>query len=130
MATTDNSSLIYKDENGDVAYVRSLTDSDITKIKTNISDVADLKGKMDTLVDEDGPIKATQSQYGVVKYATAEEVEAGTAAVAIDAAQLKDAIENIPVLGADFTISETAPDVETLENDRGVFYPASNLIAD
>ena len=89
MAVTLNSAnLIVKDKSGNTGVVKILSDADITKIKTAISDVA-------VVVDPatHAPVGATTTVTGAVKFADADALTAGTAGVAVDAAALKSAVD-------------------------------------
>ena len=89
MAVTLNSAnLVVKDKSGNTGVVKMLSDADITKIKTAISDVA-------VVVDPatHAPVGATTTVTGAVKFADADALTAGTAGVAVDAAALKSAVD-------------------------------------
>ena len=89
MAVTLNSAnLVVKDKSGNTGVVKMLSDADITKLKTAISDVA-------VVVDPatHAPVGATTTVTGAVKFADADALTAGTAGVAVDAAALKSAVD-------------------------------------
>ena len=84
MADVNYSNIVLVDKEGNKAYVRSLTDKDINKIKQVISDAA-------LVVDAESHelIKATGSALGVVQLADAAAISAGTEGRVVDAKQLK-----------------------------------------
>ena len=94
MTVVNNASVIFKDKNGNVGKVKAPSASDITKISTAISDVAQVVDPTSHL-----PINATTSSVGVVQLADSAAVSAGTSGRVVDAAQLKDAIEHVTPAG-------------------------------
>ena len=94
MTVVNNASVIFKDKNGNVGKVKAPSANDITKIRTAISDVAQVVNPTTHL-----PINATTSSVGVVQLADSAAIAAGTAGRIVDAAQLKDAIEHVTPAG-------------------------------
>ena len=139
MADVNYSNIVLVDKEGNKAYVRSLTDKDINKIKQVISDAA-------LVVDAESHelIKATGSALGVVQLADAAAISAGTEGRVVDAKQLK-AVSDRLVNGVHYKGSVDAfadlPSANVEAGDMynvkaafvqgGVSYPAgTNVIAD
>lgn len=87
--TVGNASLLYKDGNGNVGQVKSLTDNDVAKIKSAITSVETLATKVASVVTDDGqPKAATTTAAGAVTLATEDDIKAGTAGKVVTADQL------------------------------------------
>ena len=99
MTTIANANVIFKDTNGNVGHIKSLSAADITLIQNNIQGLADLKDRVDVIIDNNGDFEAgteaTTSVLGTVKKADATDITAGTAGKVVDAAQLKSAIDGV-----------------------------------
>lgn len=85
MAEVKNANLVFKDKNGNIGYVKSLTDADIAKIQLARDHVA-------KIVDQTTGdlIKATTTSLGVVQLASDADIAAGTVGAVVDAKQLAD----------------------------------------
>lgn len=92
MTTVNYANVILKDASGNIGVVRTLTANDVAKVQQVKTDVA-------LIVDATTHqlITADQTTFGATRIATAAELAAGTANIAVDAAAykaLKDAMEN------------------------------------
>ena len=120
MTTVANASVVFKDKNGNVGKVKAPSANDITKIRTAISDVAQVVDPASHL-----PINATTSSVGVVQLADSAAVAAGTAGRVVDAAQLKDAIEHVTPAGNLMT-TDTAQTVTAVKTFSSL--PESSVV--
>ena len=140
MATTVNyANVILKDKDGNIGTLRSLTQNDVAKIQQGLDDVALI---VDSSTHE--LIKATDTVTGATRFATSEELSAGAANLAVDAAAFKSLSEKM-VNGVHYkgTVAtfDALPDedveagdmynVTAAFNKDGIEYPAgTNVIAD
>ena len=83
MAKIEPANLLLKDKNGNSAIVTSLTDNDLVKIRTAVSDVALVVNQSNHT-----PIEATTTNKGVVQLATSADVVAGASDKVVTAEQL------------------------------------------
>lgn len=85
MAEITNASLVFKDKQGNIGKVNTLSAADITKIQTTRDHVA-------KIVDQTtgNLIKATTSALGVVQLATDDDVTNAVSGKVVDAAQLSE----------------------------------------
>ena len=120
MTTVANASVVFKDKNGNVGTVKGASANDVAKIRTAISDVAQVVDPTSHL-----PINATTSSVGVVQLADAAAVAAGTSGRIIDAAQLKDAIEHVTPAGNLMT-TDTAQTVTAVKTFSSL--PESSVV--
>ena len=79
----NKANLVLKDANGNIGKIEQLSDRDLAKIKTAVSDVA-------LVVNQSNhkPIAATTTNKGVVQLATSADVVAGASDKVVTAAQL------------------------------------------
>ena len=120
MTTVANASVVFKDKNGNVGTVKGASANDVTKIRTAISDVAQVVNPTTHL-----PINATTSSVGVVQLADSAAVAAGTSGRVVDAAQLKDAIEHVTPAGNLMT-TDTAQTVTAVKTFSSL--PESSVV--
>ena len=72
MAQYNNASLVFK-HGEDLAYVRGLSAEDVEKLTADHTTLTEIETKVDSIFDESGELKkATTTDYGVVKLATAD----------------------------------------------------------
>lgn len=99
MATIANASVLFKDKDGNIGVLRSLSQNDITRIQGSIQGLKDLKDRVDVIIDGNGAFlaatEATDTVLGTVKKAAAADITAGTVGKVVDAAQLKSAIDDV-----------------------------------
>lgn len=99
MATIDYASVLFKDKDGNIGVLRSLSQADIARIQGGLQGLKDLKGRVDVIIDASGAFlastEATDSALGTVIKAAAADIAAGTAGRVVDAAQLKAAIDDV-----------------------------------
>lgn len=140
MATTVNyANVILKDKDGNIGTLRSLSQNDVAKIQQGLDDVALI---VDSSTHE--LIKATDTVTGATRFATSEELSAGAANLAVDAAAFKSLSEKM-VNGVHYkgTVAtfDALPDEDVEAGDMynvtaafskdGIDYPAgTNVIAD
>lgn len=152
--TVNPANLIFKDKDGNVGYLNSLTTNDINKIKAGVPvyDAAQTYAvgyvvrngtHLYQAIQASGPSSpqaptqtaywrefadsdlATTSAAGLVVRATDGDVTAGTADKVTDAAQLKAATDAVTAeLEAMLTVAQTEP--ATLDSATGVLVPATD----
>lgn len=83
MAEIKNASLLFKDKNGNIGRISSLTEDDIAKIQLARDHVAKIVDRQSGEL-----IQATTEALGVVKLASDTDVTNGTSGKVVDAAQL------------------------------------------
>ena len=81
--TLNKANLVLKDANGNIGKVEQLSDHDLAKIKTAVSDVALVVNQSNHT-----PIEATTTSKGVVQLATSADVAAGATDKVVTAEQL------------------------------------------
>ena len=84
--TLNKANLVLKDANGNIGKIEQLSNRDLAKIKTAVSDVA-------LVVNQSNhkPIAATTTNKGVVQLATSADVVSGASDKVVTAAQLHNA---------------------------------------
>ena len=139
MTTVNYANVILKDASGNIGVVRTLTAADVSKVQQVKTDVA-------LIVDATTHqlITANQTTFGATRIATAAELAAGTANIAVDAAAYK-ALADKMVSGVHY--KGTVPSYENLPttdveagdmynvtapfSKDGIDYPGgTNVIAD
>lgn len=139
MATVNYANVILKDKDGNIGTLRSLSQNDVNKIKQGLTDVALI---VDSSTHE--LIKATDTVTGATRFATASELSAGAANVAVDAAaykELNDKMQNgvhykgtvatFDALPANNVEAGDMYNVTAAFSKNGINYPAgTNVIAD
>lgn len=140
MATTVNyANVILKDKDGNIGTLRSLSQNDVAKIQQGLDDVALI---VDSSTHE--LIKATDTVTGATRFATSEELSAGAANVAVDAAaykalsekmangvHYKGTVATFDALPADNVEAGDMYNVTAAFKKDGIDYPAgTNVIAD
>ena len=140
MATTVNyANVILKDKDGNIGTLRSLSQNDVAKIQQGLDDVA-------LIVDSSTHklITATNTVTGATRFATSEELSAGTANLAVDAAaykalsdkmthgvHYKGTVATFDALPADNVEAGDMYNVTAAFKKDGIDYPAgTNVIAD
>lgn len=138
MTTVNYANVILKDASGNIGVVRTLSAADVSKVQQVKTDVA-------LIVDATTHqlITANQTTFGATRIATAAELAAGTANIAVDAAAYK-ALADKMVSGIHYrgpvptfqdlptTDVETGDmyDVQTAFSLDGIEYPAgTNVVA-
>ena len=81
--TLNKANLVLKDANGNIGKIEQLSDRDLTKIKTAVSDVALVVNQSNHT-----PIEATTTNKGVVQLATPADVVSGASDKVVTAEQL------------------------------------------
>ena len=93
MADIAYANVVFKDANGNIGHIKTLTAADIARVQNTIQGLKDLKDRVDVVLDSAGAFlsttEATDAVLGTVKKASASDVAAGTAGKVVDAAQLK-----------------------------------------
>lgn len=140
MATTVNyANVILKDKDGNIGTLRSLSQNDVAKIQQGLDDVA-------LIVDSSTHklITATDTVTGATRFATSEELSAGAANLAVDAAaykalsdkmthgvHYKGTVATFDALPADNVESGDMYNITAAFKKDGIDYPAgTNVIAD
>ena len=163
MATINYANVIFKDKNGNVGTIKTLSAADIDKLNNAVA-VTTTSGlpvydatkdyevgfvvRSGTYIYQclvaNGPSSAvhavtdstywaqigsvadaTTSAKGVVQLADATAVAAGTAGRVVDAAQLKDVIDDLEHI----YVSETAVVPSSLSEGEGAIIPATDLLS-
>ena len=102
--TLNKANLVLKDANGNVGKIEQLSDRDLAKIRTAMSDVALVVNQSNHT-----PIEATTTNKGVVQLATPADVVAGASDKVVTAEQLHNATTTIKATldGAGNVITDT-----------------------
>ena len=84
--TLNKANLVLKDANGNIGKIEQLSDRDLTKIRTAVSDVSLVVNQSNHT-----PIEATTTNKGVVQLATSADVVSGASDKVVTAEQLHNA---------------------------------------
>ena len=117
MTTVNYANVILKDKDGNVGVVRTFTANDVAKVQQVKTDVA-------LIVDATTHqlITANQTTFGATRIATAAELAAGTASIAVDAAAYK-ALADKMVSGIHYRGPvDTFQDLPTTDVETGDMY--------
>lgn len=93
--TLNKANLVLKDANGNIGKIEQLSDRDLTKIRTAVSDVALVVNQSNHT-----PIEATTTNKGVVQLATPADVASGAIDKVVTAEQLHNATTGTSALAA------------------------------
>lgn len=96
VVTLNKANLVLKDANGNIGKIEQLSDRDLAKIKTAVSDVALVVNQSNHT-----PIEATTTNKGVVQLATSSDVASGAIDKVVTAEQLHNATTGTSALAAE-----------------------------
>ena len=111
--TLNKANLVLKDANGNIGKIEQLSNRDLAKIKTAVSDVA-------LVVNQSNhkPIVATTTNKGVVQLATSADVVSGASDKVVTAEQLHNAtIGTTSAIATSTTVGVVKPDNDTITID-------------
>ena len=117
MAVTLNKvNLVLKDANGNIGKIEQLSDRELAKIKTAVSDVSLVVNQSNHT-----PIEATTTNKGVVQLATSADVVSGASDKVVTAEQLHNvttgtsalATENLARIDAVVTVGDVSKELST-----------------
>lgn len=94
--TLNKANLVLKDANGNIGKIEQLSDSDLTKIRTAVSDVALVVNQSNHT-----PIEATTTNKGVVQLATPADVVSGASDKVVTAEQLHNSTTGTSALATE-----------------------------
>lgn len=94
--TLNKANLVLKDANGNIGKIEQLSDRDLTKIRTAVSDVALVVNQSNHT-----PIEATTTNKGVVQLATPADVVSGASDKVVTAEQLHNATTGTSALATE-----------------------------
>lgn len=94
--TLNKANLVLKDANGNIGKIEQLSDRDLAKIKTAVSDVALVVNQSNHT-----PIEATTTNKGVVQLATPADVVSGASDKVVTAEQLHNATTGTSALATE-----------------------------
>lgn len=94
--TLNKANLVLKDENGNIGKIEQLSDRDLAKIRTAVSDVALVVNQSNHT-----PIEATTTNKGVVQLATPADVVSGASDKVVTAEQLHNATTGTSALATE-----------------------------
>ena len=107
--TLNKANLVLKDANGNIGKIEQLSNRDLAKIKTAVSDVALVVNQSNHT-----PIAATTTNKGVVQLATSSDVASGAIDKVVTAEQLHNAT---PAKATANTLGVVKPDNNTIKID-------------
>lgn len=120
MAEITNASLVFKDKDGNIGKVNTLSASDIAKLQTTRNHVA-------KIVDQSTGelIQASTSVLGVVQFATDADVNSGTESKVVDAKQLNSVKSTLSTFATKsgtnaFTGINTVPNLTSSSGDSQI----------
>lgn len=94
--TLNKANLVLKDANGNIGKIEQLSDRDLTKIRTAVSDVALVVNQSNHT-----PIEATTTNKGVVQLATSADVVSGASDKVVTAEQLHNSTTGTSALATE-----------------------------
>lgn len=114
--TLNKANLVLKDANGNIGKIEQLSDRDLAKIKTAVSDVALVVNQSNHT-----PIEATTTNKGVVQLATSADVVSGASDKVVTAEQLHNATTGTSALA-----TENLARIDAVVTEAGIVVDHTN----
>lgn len=115
--TLNKANLVLKDANGNIGKIEQLSDRDLAKIKTAVSDVALVVNQSNHT-----PIEATTTNKGVVQLATPADVVSGASDKVVTAEQLHNSTTGTSALA-----TENLARIDAVVTEAGISVDHTNI---